>query len=410
MNWLCPACGDDNTEDSLRCTCGYVIMPGLQMTAPQAETPLNILQTSENGTGNTTLAAPQELKLEFIGSSHEYFRIWIVNLCLTLLTLGIFSAWAKVRKKRYFYSHTILDGTPFQYLGQPLPILKGRIIGVSLFALYYISSNFLPSVLPYVLGLGAVLAPWVIVRSAAFNARYSAFRNMTFRFDGNYRDAFKVVSAWGMVPAIIVGMMFNWWGVTWIGGTLFFIAGLLFPWWINRFKCYIVGHTSFGGKNGHLSTTGAQFFNIYFCAGILLVIIIVLAIIPLGILQLSKNSLHSFIFFSIPTYFGYVLAYAYVQARSSNLVWNWTTLGPLLFQSTLSGWTLAKYYLTNALAIIASAGLLTPWAVMRTMKYRADNMRVLVRGELTEFSGSDMTSVSAAGAELGEFFDMDLSL
>jgi hypothetical protein len=44
------------------------------------------------------------------------------------------------------------------------------------------------------------------------------------------------------------------------------------------------------------------------------------------------------------------------------------------------------------------------------MKYRADSMRVLVAGELTEFRGSEMSSVSAAGAELGEFFDMDLSI
>ena len=47
-----------------------------------------------------------ELSLEFHGSAREYFRIWIVNLCLTLLTFGIFSAWAKVRKKRFAYSHT----------------------------------------------------------------------------------------------------------------------------------------------------------------------------------------------------------------------------------------------------------------------------------------------------------------
>ena len=67
-----------------------------------------------------------QLKLEFRGNGREYFQVWIVNLCLTLVTLGIFSAWAKVRKKRYFYSNLILDGTPFQYLASPIPILRGR--------------------------------------------------------------------------------------------------------------------------------------------------------------------------------------------------------------------------------------------------------------------------------------------
>lgn len=61
-----------------------------------------------------------------------------MNLCLTLVTFGIFSAWAKVRKKRYIYSHTTLGGTPFQYLARPIPILKGRLIAAAGFGVYFI--------------------------------------------------------------------------------------------------------------------------------------------------------------------------------------------------------------------------------------------------------------------------------
>lgn len=365
-----------------------------------------------NGRVTKFITAPikGELKLEFIGSSKEYFRIWIVNLCLTLLTFGIFSAWAKVRKKRYFYSNTILDGTPFQYLGQPLPIFKGRIIGATLFAVYFVADHFLISLVPYVLALGVGLAPWVIIRSAAFRARYSAFRNMTFCFEGNYRNTLKLVFAWGMVPAIIVAMMFNWWKITWLKGALFASAGLLFPWWISRFKSFIIWNTAFGGKNGKLSTTGGQFFSIYFWAGMFFALIIAAMGVLLTIFGIFKSSVYFEALASVPIYAGYVLAYAYVQAHSGNLVWNETTLGPLRFSSTLRGLPLAKYYMTNALAIVVSAGLLTPWAVIRTMKYRADSLRVWRTGELTDFAGSDMSSVSAAGSELGEFFDMDLSL
>ena len=42
----------------------------------------------------------------FTGTSAEYFRIWIVNVALTILTLGVYSAWAKVRTEQYFYGHT----------------------------------------------------------------------------------------------------------------------------------------------------------------------------------------------------------------------------------------------------------------------------------------------------------------
>src|SRR5438445_10585531 len=73
---------------------------------------------------------------EFTGTATEYFRIWIVNLFFSLVTLGIYSAWAKVRKRRYFYGSTRLDGDSFDYFASPKAILNGRIIAVAIFAIY----------------------------------------------------------------------------------------------------------------------------------------------------------------------------------------------------------------------------------------------------------------------------------
>jgi len=356
-------------------------------------------------------AGPREMALAFRGSAREYFRIWAVNLCLTLLTCGIFSAWAKVRKKRYFYSHVTLDGTPFQYLAQPIPILKGRIVAAVLFSVYYASGHFFTALMPYVLVAGMVLAPWVIVRSAAFNARYSAFRNMTFQFDGNYKEALKTIYWLGLIPALVVGSMFQWWGNIYAGSALFALFGFTFPWWLRRLKNFIVSRTAFGGEHGELSATGGQFFKVYFLAGLIMVVAGVIAGATGAALFASlKKSPYAFVLVSLPVYIGYVLAFAYVQAGISNLVWNRTRLGPLSFESTLRGRGLAGLYVTNALAILASVGLLTPWAVIRTLKYRADHLRVRQEGDLADFYGSETTAVRAAGAEVGEFFDMDLSL
>ncbi len=353
---------------------------------------------------------PRELVLNFNGSAREYFRIWIVNLCLTILTLGIFSAWAKVRKKRYFYSHTTLDGTPFQYLGQPIPILKGRVIAVIAFLAYYTSTHFFTSAMPYVLATGAVLAPWAIVRTVAFNSRYSAFRNMMFHFDGKYMDALKVIYAWGIIPAIVVGMIFNWWEKYVWAGVIFAVFGLIFPWWIKRLKNFIIGHTSYGDKKGVLSATGGQFFKVYFTAGLIMLAFLIITGCLVGVSKCGMKSEVFYLLWAAPVYIGYVLAFAYVQAQGSNLVWNHTRLGPLRFQSTLLARGLAKLYITNALAIIATLGMLTPWAVMRTLKYRTDNMRVLQEADLTDFRGSSNSDVQAAGSEIGDFFDVDLSL
>ena len=84
----------------------------------------------------TTINSPaQTLPFRFHGRAGEYFRIWIVNIMLSIVTLGIYSAWAKVRNKRYFYSNTELDGSSFEYLADPVAILKGRLIAVGIFAI-----------------------------------------------------------------------------------------------------------------------------------------------------------------------------------------------------------------------------------------------------------------------------------
>lgn len=319
----------------------------------------------------------QELSLEFHGSAREYFRIWIVNLCLTLLTLGIFSAWAKVRKKRYSYSHTTLGGTPFQYLGQPIPILKGRLIAAIGFLVYYISSHFITSLLPWVLGSALIVAPWVIVRSTAFNARYSAFRNMTFHFEGGYLDVLKVLYVWGIIPIFVIGMMFNWQGKRVVLGIASLVFAFSFPWWIRRLKRFIIEHTFYGGEKGAFFATGGQFFKIYFISGLIMLGLTIPLVMLMAFLFISTKKMWFLTYLSpIIVYAGYVLAFAYIRARSGNLVWNNTRLGPLRFQCTLRCRDLATLYVTNALGIVSSLGLLIPWAVIRTWKYRADKMRV----------------------------------
>jgi uncharacterized membrane protein YjgN (DUF898 family) len=80
-------------------------------------------------TVQATPAVDSEVPFELTGTSREYFGIWIVN---TLFTLGGYSPWAKVRTLRYFYRSTRLLGSSFDYTGDPLQILRGRVIVAAL--------------------------------------------------------------------------------------------------------------------------------------------------------------------------------------------------------------------------------------------------------------------------------------
>src|SRR6478735_8819447 len=90
-------------------------------------------------------AAAVRHQLRFEGSGGEYFKIWIVNLALSIVTLGIFSAWAKVRSKRYFYGNTYIGEHGFDYHGSPLRILVGRIIALAILLGYSATIHFAPA-------------------------------------------------------------------------------------------------------------------------------------------------------------------------------------------------------------------------------------------------------------------------
>lgn len=87
-------------------------------------------------TSNIDLSSDQQAKLEpikFTGDGFEYFKIWIVSLVLTIVTLGVYSAWAKVRRTQYFYSNTYIANSSFDYTADPFVILKGRFLVVLFF-------------------------------------------------------------------------------------------------------------------------------------------------------------------------------------------------------------------------------------------------------------------------------------
>src|SRR5215468_5748382 len=81
-----------------------------------------------------TARAPEQL--QFTGTGGEYFGIWIVNLLLTIVTLGVYSAWAKVRRLHYFYRNTLLAGSSFDFHGSPTRILIGRAVALVLLIAY----------------------------------------------------------------------------------------------------------------------------------------------------------------------------------------------------------------------------------------------------------------------------------
>jgi len=354
--------------------------------------------------------------IQFSASAGEYFRIWIVNLALTVLTLGIYSAWAKVRKKRYFYGHTKIDGVGFEYRAAPMGILKGRLIAFAALAAYAVSGE-ISSWLEAAFVIGFVFAlPWFLVRSLAFNAYNSTYRNVCFQFRGKYSDALKLVL---------------------VGGFLLIVTlGLAFPYVRARFARFAASGHQYGTAQFELPSLARAFYAIYGrWLGMVLVLILVPALFGVLAGVSSKAGWPSGMMLAVGIVAGSIVVYAYIvlwlgylKSRTTNLVWNHLAIGQtqprmpasspghgahavpdarVRFESRLRARELAQLYLVNAAAIVVTLGLAIPWAVVRSARYRIQSLSLLVAGDLDEIAAAEASSVGATGDEVGELAGFD---
>jgi len=342
--------------------------------------------------------APQRtVRPEFTGSTPEYFRIWIVNLFFSVITLGVFSPWAKVRKKKYFYGSTRFDGDTFDYFGNPRSILRGRVIAVGIFILYAVVSELYPAARLIFWGIALVLFPWVIVRALAFNARNSACRGLRFDFLATTGEA-----AWiyiGKLAAVVLTL------------------GLALPWFMARQKAFVVSHHAFGTTRFHCELPASKFFGIYFRGGLIVAAFGVPSVMAAFAMsqvapriELAWVSTLAWILPLLVAYSGYIVSFAYVQARTTNLLWSNTAAFGMSFESSLKASRLIGLHFGNVVAAACSAGLLIPWAVIRTLRYRLDNFAGMIEDDIVHEASPEMAPVGAAGQELGDIFNLDLGI
>lgn len=170
--------------------------PDPQPPVPQASTPQAPADATTADAVRHTEQFPRTEPVKFSGQAGEFFGIWFVNNILTWMTLGIYSAWAKVRTYQYFYGNTELAGGSFSFTAKPLQILKSRVIAFALLVLFVIADNnpaewalyvYLVFVIAYL-----TLAPVLTVLVMSFQLRYSSWRGIAFRFNKDYKGAYRV--------------------------------------------------------------------------------------------------------------------------------------------------------------------------------------------------------------------------
>lgn len=362
------------------------------------------------------------LPFSFTGRAGEYFGIWIVNILLSIVTLGIYSAWAKVRNKRYFYGNTKLNGSSFDYLASPIQILKGRIIMFVIFAAFALCQNFYPvAVIPFIIVL-YLITPWIMIKALAFNARNSSYRNVRFNFTGKLWEAAKVYL---FIPL----------------GTLITLGGLI-PYNAFRMNAFIANHSHYGKSSFRFGGTVREYYKAYGLAllfalpfiviyGAFMAFVLYISLKTLGMDPETIDTEVEEIITSWMASYGHyldwvpvnwlpvlaplaillaVIGYTYLTARLQNYFFNNTKVAEHQFRLDLNFWRLLWIRLSNLVVIALTIGLMVPWAKIRMARYQIERMSLIPHGDLDTLVSEEQEKVGAYGAEIGEGMDLDLGL
>ncbi|MCF8199096.1 MAG: DUF898 family protein [Sulfuritalea sp.] len=324
----------------------------------------------------------------FTGNGGEYFRIWIVNLFLSIVTLGIYSAWAKVRRETWFHRHLILDDSPFSYHGKPIAILKGRLVAFGMLVALSVAQNV--SALAYGLTILVLLPalPWLIVRAFRFRAHNTSYRGLRFSFHGSYRQALTAFLGYG----ILAGVSF----------------GLLFPLFYRQQRKFVLDNLHYGNSHFQCDATAGQFYLVFLKPFALAIGVMVVAGVLAAIGGIRSALLPmAFVLFALGLSF--VLA-PYIHVRTTNLVWNSVSLGRMGFSSDLRLWPYIGLVFGNIILTLLTLGLFWPWAQVRLARYRADCMALLAAESLDVFVAGESAAAPAIGDELSDMMDMDIAL
>lgn len=353
------------------------------------------LLTSNTRTENTE---PRELPFTFTGKAGEYFGIWIVNTLLKIVTLGFYSPWAKVRKRRYFFGHTTLDGHSFDYLADPMILLRGFILGAVIFIVYSVCLQLNPILGGMVGLLFFISTPWLIVRSRMFNNRYTSHRNLRFGFKANYSEAYVVFAGLPFLTMITLG--------------------IAVPYVLYRQKCFLLANNRFGQTPFTFEGKTGDYYRIFLrLIGINVALILVAGGLAysaskLNLLVYNKEEFHAMLAgLGVAVYLAVIsVSSIYLYVRLSNYNWNHTHLDGHFFHSQLK---LGKFFwiiVSNMFAISFSAGLLVPWAAVRMTRYRVETLSLIAMGSLEHFVAGKQEEVSAIGEEIGDIFDIEIGL
>ena len=156
--------------------------------------------------------------LEFSGRGGEYFRVWIVNVLLSIVTLGLYTPWARRRTVQYFYGHTLVADSPLEFTAPQRKMVTGFVLLVLLTLAYNIAVDTGQDMAVALLLLGgAVLAPYLWASAMRFRLGNTRWRGLRLRFAASWREVYSASWPVFAIALVWIGVVF---GLRWVAPEL----------------------------------------------------------------------------------------------------------------------------------------------------------------------------------------------
>jgi uncharacterized membrane protein YjgN (DUF898 family) len=304
-------------------------------------------------------------RLSFHGVGGSLFGIHIVNVFLTIVTLGIFYFWGKARVRRYLWSQTAIAGDRFAFHGTGREMFLGFLKAVLIFAVPLIALSIVynsPSVwgivraLAYFLAyvIGAVFYPLAIVGARRYRLSRSSWRGIRFSFRGSGKAFIRFF----FVQSLITGVT----------------LGLWYPVFDTKRYAFLTSNSWFGNRRFDFDGSSFQLFK-------------------------------SFLLALILTPFTLGLCWFWYVAKRRRFFWGHTTFGAARYQYAATGGAILLLMLLNLIIIVATLGLGWPWAKVRSARFLARNLTLVGPLELESIQ-QDAQAASATGEGLAGLLDV----
>jgi uncharacterized membrane protein YjgN (DUF898 family) len=305
----------------------------------------------------------------FMGTGAALFGIHVVNVLLTLLTLGVYFFWAKVKVRAYLFSETDFEGDRFAYHGTGREMFVGFLKALVFFFIPITLLSMVPelvgaslpvryatNLLSYL--LASFFVPMAMIGARRYRLSRTSWRGIRFSLRAQTWD---FVRLWSWNTFLVA-----------------FTLGLYYPIYIMRRQDFLTRHMWFGSQRFGFDGRGRDLFWPF-----------------LGMIVLFPFTLGL-------SWFGFA-------AKKARYFAAHTTFGTARFESSVRALPLAWLTLSNLLGLVFTLGLAWPWLSVRSLRFAYANLSL--EGPLAlETVTQQAQTVTATGEGLAGFLDADLGL